>query len=134
MSPRRSEALARQWLAELGLTDIDPRTIVGRLGPCQRALVGLACAVRSGSDTVMFDDPSLSDATRHRLDAMITVVRGRGIAVVMASHDVPRIFAVADRVAVLRDGEVAFEAETCAVSPRAVIKQLVPSPGESPDD
>jgi energy-coupling factor transporter ATP-binding protein EcfA2 len=125
VSPSRARALAATALEELGVTGIDLDRPVADLGRPDRALVALAAAVQGQASTIVFEDPSLSAAGRRRVVEVLEQIRRRGIGVVMISHDIGEICSVADRVTVLRNGEVAFEAPTEELTPDDIIHHLV---------
>jgi phospholipid/cholesterol/gamma-HCH transport system ATP-binding protein len=91
-------ALARTKLALVGLdTDADamPADLSG--GMCKR--VGLARALALEPDMLFLDEPSagLDPISSKRLDDLILVLRdGLGVTVVMVSHELPSLLAIAD--------------------------------------
>ena len=97
---------SREILAELG-EDIDPRTPVERLsvGHCQ--MVEIAKALSKNARILVMDEPtaSLSDNETSTLFRLIDRLRKSGIGIVYISHRMAEIFAICDRVTVMRDGE-----------------------------
>ena len=101
---RRSRAA--ELLGEIGAT-IDPGKEVRELSMPEQQLVEIACALGAGSRIVIMDEPTAS-LTRQEQERLFGVVRGlrlRGVGVIYISHRLEEIFALADRVTVLRDGE-----------------------------
>ena len=127
VTPARARSLAAATLRDLGITGLDLDTRVADLGRPERALVALAAAVQSAASTIVFEDPSLSAAGRRRVVEVLERIRRRGVGVVMISHDIGEICSVADRVTVLRNGAVAFEAPTDELTPDDIIRHLVGS-------
>ena len=72
----------------------------------QRQSVAVARAVAYASKIIFMDEPTaaLGVVQRERVLDNIRRVRDRGIAVVLISHNMPEVLAVADRVEVLRMG------------------------------
>src|SRR5204862_1916564 len=70
-------------------------------------LVEIACAIGSGARIAIMDEPtaSLTQKEQHLLFAVVRDLRARGVGVIYISHRLEEIFALADRVTVLRDGE-----------------------------
>ena len=70
-------------------------------------LVEIACALGAGARIVIMDEPtaSLTQAEQRRLHAVVRELRAQGAGVVYITHRLEEIFALADRVTVLRDGE-----------------------------
>jgi rhamnose transport system ATP-binding protein len=73
----------------------------------EQQLVEIACALGSGARIVIMDEPtaSLTQKEQHLLFAVVRDLRDSGVGVVYISHRLEEIFALADRVTVLRDGE-----------------------------
>jgi ribose transport system ATP-binding protein len=105
---RRTERVAAERLAALGI-DLDPGAPSRSLGVAQQQLLELARAVSFEARLVIMDEPT---ASLHReevrtLFAIVGRLRARGVAVLFISHHLDEVFAVAERVTVLRDGRVA---------------------------
>ncbi|GLW99091.1 sugar ABC transporter ATP-binding protein [Microtetraspora sp. NBRC 16547] len=120
----RSEA--RRCL-ELLDVDIDPDTPVSRLSVAQMQLVEIAKALSADSKVLLLDEPtaSLTGDEADRLYAIVRRLRDQGHAVVLVSHKLEEIFAVADTVTVLRDGRSVAEAEPLARHSRDQIVDLM---------
>jgi simple sugar transport system ATP-binding protein len=97
---------ARAAFAELGIELPDLRAPVAGLSGGQRQSVAVARAVAYASRIIFLDEPTaaLGVVQRGRVLDTIRRVRDRGIAVVLISHNMPEVLAIADRVEVLRLG------------------------------
>jgi rhamnose transport system ATP-binding protein len=73
----------------------------------EQQLVEIACALGSGARIVIMDEPtaSLTQKEQHLLFAVVRDLRAAGVGIIYISHRLEEIFALADRVTVLRDGE-----------------------------
>lgn len=100
---RRSAVSA---FADLGVELPDVSAPVGTLSGGQRQSVAVARAVVFASKVIFMDEPTaaLGVVQRGRVLDNIRRVRDRGISVVLISHNMPEVLAVADRVEVLRLG------------------------------
>ncbi|MFB9907906.1 ATP-binding cassette domain-containing protein [Allokutzneria oryzae] len=80
---------------------------IGSLSGGQRQSVAVARAVAWASKVVFMDEPTaaLGVVQRERVLEVIKRVRDNGIAVVLITHNMPEVQAVADRVEVLRLGK-----------------------------
>lgn len=99
---RRAEALLRQIGA-----DIAPDAEVRMLSMPEQQLVEIACALGAGARVVIMDEPtaSLTRTEQDRLHGIVRGLRAQGVGVIYISHRLEEVFALADRVTVLRDGE-----------------------------
>jgi simple sugar transport system ATP-binding protein len=93
--------------AELGVQLQDVTAPVGTLSGGQQQSVAVARAISYASRIIFMDEPTAALGVRQRRHVLDTIrkVRDRGIAVVLISHNMPEVLAVADRVEVLRLGE-----------------------------
>jgi simple sugar transport system ATP-binding protein len=100
----RESAIAA--FAELGIELPDVGAPVGTLSGGQRQSVAVARAVAYASRIIFMDEPTaaLGVVQRGRVLDTIRRVRDRGLSVVLVSHNMPEVLAVADRIEVLRMG------------------------------
>jgi len=98
--------LAARLLERVG-AEISPAAKVRSLSMPEQQLVEIACALGSGARMVIMDEPtaSLTRKEQHLLFGVVRELRKSGVGVVYISHRLEEIFALADRVTVLRDGE-----------------------------
>jgi simple sugar transport system ATP-binding protein len=97
---------ARDAFAALGIALQDISAPVGTLSGGQRQSVAVARAVAFASRLIFMDEPTaaLGVVQRQRVLDTIKRVRDQGVTVVLISHNMPEVLAVADRVEVLRLG------------------------------
>ena len=98
---------AAEILASLDIHDLDVAALVGSLSVANRQRVEIAKALSQNARVLIMDEPTaaLPEADVLRLFAIVRNLRARGVGVVYISHRMAEIFALADRVTVLRDGE-----------------------------
>ena len=91
---------------DLGVELPDMAAPVASLSGGQRQSVAVARAVAFASQVIFMDEPTaaLGVVQRGRVLETMRRVRGRGISIVLISHNMPEVLAVADRVEVLRLG------------------------------
>ncbi|HZP20740.1 MAG TPA: sugar ABC transporter ATP-binding protein [Bauldia sp.] len=96
---------ARALLSEVSL-DLPPETPLDRLSPGERQLVEVARALRLDARIIIFDEPTTSLTAREteRLFALVARLREAGKSVIYISHILTDVAALADDIAVLRDG------------------------------
>ena len=98
--------LARPFLDEVGLNDIDPKMRVNRLSVGESHLVEVARLVAHNPQLLILDEPTaaLSETDSDRILNMVNRLKENGKSVIYVSHRLDEIFKIADRVTVLRDG------------------------------
>lgn len=104
---RRQEELrrARDLFARLGV-ELDPEAPCRRLSVAQQQVVEIAKALARRARLLVLDEPSatLTTAEVERLFGILRELKAQGLALIYISHRLEEIFAIADRVTVLRDG------------------------------
>jgi ribose transport system ATP-binding protein/rhamnose transport system ATP-binding protein len=101
---------------------------VGRLSVAQRQLVEIAKALAVDATLIIFDEPtaSLSPGEVERLFEVMTRLRAAGHALVFVSHRLEEVFAITDRVTVMREGRtVARSLPTGGLSQSDIIRLMV---------
>jgi monosaccharide-transporting ATPase len=104
---KRMNREAGDVLARLGL-GIDARATLGQLNIALRQMVAIARAVSLGAKVVVLDEPtsSLTEREVQILYGVIRRLKAEGVGVVYISHRFDELYAVCDRVTVLRDGKL----------------------------
>lgn len=97
---------AAEHFRRLGVVLPRADVAIGALSGGQRQTVAVARAVMWASKVVFMDEPTaaLGVVQRERVLEVIKRVRDQGISVVLISHNMPEVLAVADRIEVLRLG------------------------------
>lgn len=108
-----TRAAAAEVLSRLGLEDLDLRTRLNALSPSTQQLVAVARAMVGRPRVLLLDEPtsSLAPADVALLFKVLRRLRDDGMAIVFVSHFLEQVFAISDRVTVLRDGRVVAERE-----------------------
>jgi simple sugar transport system ATP-binding protein len=112
---------AGELFAELK-SETRPHDLVRRMSGGQRQAVAIARTRLSNSKIVLLDEPTAAISVRQVAEVLdlIRRLRDQGIAVVLISHRMPDVFAVCDRVFVLRRGRKVAEKPIAQSSPEEV--------------
>jgi len=120
-------------LERVGL-DVAPERPVRTLGIAQQQMVEIAKALAKRASILVLDEPTaaLTGHDAARLLDLLRELRGRGVSAIYVSHRLDEVFAIADRITVLRDGRVvdsgsAFEMPRERVIARMVGREVVES-------
>ncbi len=99
-----------------------PRDVVRRMSGGQRQAVAIARTRLSNSKVVLLDEPTAAISVRQVAEVLdlIRRLRDQGVAVVLISHRMPDVFAVCDRVFVMRRGNKVAEKPISQSSPEEV--------------
>jgi ribose transport system ATP-binding protein len=100
---------------------------VRTLSVAQMQIVEIAKALSLEARVLLLDEPTAS-ITEHETAALFTLLRklkAEGVAIVFVSHKLEEVFAIADRVTVLRDGRIAAANEPMAAMTRQRLVTLM---------
>jgi ribose transport system ATP-binding protein len=106
---------------------IDPRAKVVNLSFAHQQMVEIARAVAFSSSVVIFDEPtaSLTLTEANALFATIARLKAQGVAIVYISHKMSEVFALSDRITVLRDGQMRGTLETQRTNEREITQLMI---------
>jgi ABC-type sugar transport system ATPase subunit len=123
---KKTRAEAQVVLDRVGLS-IDAATLVRHLTIAQRQMVEIAKALSRNAKLIVMDEPtsSISDREIERLFKIIRDLKGAGVSVIFISHKLDEVFAIADRISVMRDGELVGELDPKVSTEDNVIQMMV---------
>jgi D-xylose transport system ATP-binding protein len=107
--------------------EIDPSEPVAKLGMGQKQLVEIVKALSKDSNILILDEPTAALA-EHEVLILLDILRdlrSRGIASIYISHKLDELFAVCDRITVLRDGSSIATLDIKQANKAEVIKHMV---------
>jgi ABC-type sugar transport system ATPase subunit len=106
LDKRRMAGDARAYLARLGIDIADMRRPVERLSGGQRQAVAISRALRWNADIVIMDEPTAALGVKESAQVLdlIRRLREEGRTVILISHNMADVVAVASRVAILKNG------------------------------
>ena len=117
LSESRMQEGAMAMLRRLGASALPLDRPVRTLSRGQRQLVALGRALMGDPRVLLLDEPtaSLGVAETLRIQALIRECRNGGTGLLLVTHDLEQVFALADRIAVLREGRIVLD-----TTPRSV--------------
>ena len=121
------EQRSKQLLSELAVTTLGSvRTPVGSLSGGQRQSVAIARSLVGEPKVVLLDEPTaaLGVAQTEQVLKLIHRLKERDLGVVVISHNLADVFAVADRIVVLRLGRRTATYEAAKTSPEQVVAAI----------
>ena len=124
---RKAErAGALEHLQHLGVP-INPRALISDLSVAKQQLVEIAKALSFHSDILIMDEPTaaLPEEEVHRLFTLIRSLKEQGLAIIFVSHRLEEVMEIADRVVVLRDGQLVGDVPIDEVTVQEIIHMMV---------
>lgn len=117
---------ALQLLEQIEL-DINPNELMKNLSTAQNQMIQIANAIATGSDIIIFDEPtsSLSEKEVISLFKLIKKLKEQKITIIYVSHRMDEIFEICDKVAVLRDGEYVDTCKIGEVTKANLIEKMI---------
>jgi galactofuranose transport system ATP-binding protein len=117
---------AREVLARVGL-DIDVERLLSSYPVAVQQLVAIARAISIESKVLILDEPtsSLDDDEVQKLFEVLRRLRGEGLAIVFVTHFLNQVYAVSDRITVLRNGAWVGEWRAADLGPQALIAAML---------
>jgi len=100
---------------------------VGNLGLAQQQMVEIAKAISRNSRVVIMDEPtsSLTNQERDILFSIIETLKKKNVAVIYISHKLEEIYAITDRLTVLRDGQYIGTYITSEITKEELITKMI---------
>lgn len=132
INKREMHEKAKTLLDQVGL-NVPTSTRVGTLSTAQKQMIEVAKALSFNSKLIIMDEPtsSLTDKETNILFGIIRVLKNQGVSIVFITHRIREIFVIADRIAIMRDGEMVLAKNTDSINENEVISSMV---GRSVDD
>ncbi len=123
----RSMADGARGLLQKLRCEIDPDAPVSQLSVAEQQLVEIARALQRKARLLVMDEPSaaLSNIEIEALFAVIRDLVNDGVPVIYISHRMPEIFAIGDRVTVMRDGRTVGTKEVSDTDVAELIRLMV---------
>jgi ribose transport system ATP-binding protein len=117
---------AQQELDRLGI-QVSARARVADLSIAERQLVEIAKALSYQARLIVLDEPtsSLTSRETETLFRLVRTLRQEGVALIYISHRLEEVFELADRIAVMRDGQLVAEGKVTEFTPNRLVQLMV---------
>jgi ABC-type sugar transport system ATPase subunit len=118
---------AEEILASIGFVGIDVRVLVRQLSVSHQQMVEIAKAVAERPRILILDEPSavLSQEELNRLFALVRKLKQEGTLILYISHRLDEVFDIADRITVLKDGQLVGTVSPQEADLNRLIKMMV---------
>jgi simple sugar transport system ATP-binding protein len=119
--------IAAQQLLQSMSFEVDPTAYVSSLGAAQKQMVEITRAVHHRARVIIFDEPTATltpEEKQHFFD-LVERLREQGVSVVFISHALEEALRIADRISVLRDGQLVFTKPTAELDRAAIVQAMV---------
>ena len=106
-NPRRLAASVRPYLSLVGLGDVDPGMLAGRLSVAQQQLLEIARLLSRNARILILDEPTaaLSDVEIEKVKAVVRTLADEGRSIIYVTHRLGEVFEIGDRVTIFRNGQ-----------------------------
>lgn len=123
---KRLYAQAQAELNRLGI-EIPVQARVADLTIAQRQLVEIAKALSYNARLIALDEPTsaLTERETETLFRLVRTLRDQGVALIYISHRLEEVFELADRIAVMRDGQLVAVGAASEFTPTEVVRLMV---------
>ena len=117
---------ARELLARLNL-DIDVTQTLASYSVAVQQMVAIARSLSISAQVLILDEPtsSLDDEEVERLYGVLRQLRDQGMAILFVTHFLDQVYALCDRITVLRNGELVGEYPAAELGHNALIAAMV---------
>jgi ABC-type sugar transport system ATPase subunit len=123
---REMRDATRRGLEAFGV-DVDPAAPLGRYSLATQQIVEIARAIQRKARLLLLDEPTSAIGGREteRLFDVIRTLAASGVGVVYVSHKLDEVFAISNRITVLKDGRLVGTVRTSETTPDAVVRMMV---------
>ena len=119
--------IARDVLDKMEQKEIKVNAMVSTLSIAQRQVVEIAKAIASNAKVILMDEPtsSISQEDADELMKIINNLKSQGVTIIYISHRLHEIDGIADRITVLRDGDLVGTVNNADVNESDLINMMV---------
>jgi ribose transport system ATP-binding protein len=118
--------VAQQYLEMVGLS-LPPTTVIKNLSAARKQLVQIAKALAANARVLLLDEPtsSLSEHEVNNLFRILRDLKAQNVTIIFVSHKFEEVFALCDRVSVLRDGQLVGTKQIAELTTPELVKMMI---------
>lgn len=127
LDDHRMDAEARKVFLRLNRNFTNVRTPVRRLSGGQRQVVAISRAIYFNARILIMDEPTaaLGPEETAMVGALVRELKAQGVGIFLISHDMPDVFALSDRLAVMKNGGLVGTYDTADVTEDDVLGMVI---------
>jgi D-xylose transport system ATP-binding protein len=127
LDDHRMDAEARKVFLRLNRNFTNVRTPVRRLSGGQRQVVAISRAIYFNARILIMDEPTaaLGPEETAMVGNLVRELKAQGVGIFLISHDMPDVFALSDRLAVMKNGRLVGTYDTAAVTEDEVLGMII---------
>jgi len=118
--------IASKYTALVGL-NLPVNTPVRHLSAAQKQLIQIAKALAANAKVLLLDEPT-SSLTEHEANNLFEILRrlkAEGVTLIFVSHKFEEVFAISDRISVLRDGRHVGTKATAELTKPELVRMMI---------
>ncbi|SIT73148.1 sugar ABC transporter ATP-binding protein [Edaphobacillus lindanitolerans] len=118
---------AKEQLQKIGFGNIDPGKKVGELSVAYQQIVEICKCLAKDSKVLVFDEPTavLTHSETEKLLELIVKLKQEGVTILYISHRLEELFAISDKITVLKDGKYVDTVETASITKEQLVTMMV---------
>ena len=128
ISPHQLNNQTREVLQDLGVEKmISPESLVSSLSVAEQQLVEIAKAVSLNAKVLIMDEPtaSLTSTEVNLLFDLVATFKAKDLAVIFISHRLSEVFGIADKITILKDGQLVGTKNIASITTEDVVYMMV---------
>ncbi len=127
LDDHRMDAAARRVFERLNKNFKNIRTPVRRLSGGQRQVVAISRAIYFNAKILIMDEPTaaLGPEETAMVGGLVQQLKTEGVGIFLITHDLPDVFALSDRLAVMKNGKMVGTYRTADVTEEEVLGMII---------